>query len=92
MNELLLLSGCGTYMEELIKIPEYTTIVYLSSLIEELSLVKMAKINKELATIDYNGLSNIINNQEQLIINILPDGIHSFLCSEWNIVVYLEDF
>jgi hypothetical protein len=69
MNELLLLSGCGMYMDELIEIPEYTTVVYLSSLIEELSLVKMAEINKELGTIDYNRLSNIINNQEQLIIN-----------------------
>lgn len=69
MSELLLLSGCGAYMDELIKIPEYTTVVYLSSLIEELSLIKMAEINKELASLDYDGLNNIINNQEQLIIN-----------------------
>lgn len=69
MSELLLLSGCGAYMDELIKIPEYTTVVYLSSLIEELSLIKMAEINKELASLDYNGLNNIINNQEKLIIN-----------------------
>ena len=57
MNKLLLISGRGQYIPEIIKIPNNTTILYLSSDTKEIDLYEMKKYN--IQNLEYNNTDSI---------------------------------